>query len=413
MKKSALIILLFFLCYQAESQNHRPPESASSGIYYNSICYAGAQTFYIVGDSGYLLKSVNGGESFFRLNPQGSGTLYSVSFINPDTGYISGSNHLLLYTNDGGEHWMSRPANIISTVWSLHATTQNTVWAVGVLDECLGGPGAWFSCGEIIKSVNAGSSWTRESWGMVNTLFSVWFPSPDTGYVVGDYSICKAYNGGVWNANWIDTSTIFNSVHSPHAGTAYAVSLDGVVVKTSNSGTSWDIIQTGLPPHTLGAVWFTSDSTGYIGGTSGSMMKTTDGGQTWTLLNTGTNQFILSIAFSSPGTGIAVGSNKTILKTINAGITWNDVITGTRNEKAVMGRLHISPTPATDVITVIFPESVSPGGITVYSVGGSILIKQVVNGTRTRIDISRLPKGVYFLQFQNCEKALSGKILKD
>jgi photosystem II stability/assembly factor-like uncharacterized protein len=412
MKKFSVFILTFLVFLQASSQDLKLSKSTSSGIAYNSICYAGVHTLYIVGDSGSLLKSVNGGESFFKLNSPGSGDFLSVSFHNPDTGYLCGYGNLILSTNDGGGQWANKSTYLFTEALSVFAMGQNTVYAVGYRTGCLP-PGGTNPCGEILKSPDGGSSWNVEFSSTLNQLYSVYFPSADTGYVVGDYSMFCVYNGSGWSWQEFTPLTALASVHSPHSGIAYAVGYNGSLWKTSNSGITWNSIPTGLPLKSLRSVWFTSDSTGFIAGESGCIMKTTDGGANWALLNTGTTQWLLSITFSSPDTGFAVGTHKTILRTTDAGTTWNYVTVGTGNEKIIEERLRIIPTPAKDIITVVFPQAVSNGQVTVFSVSGTILLRQNVTGNKARMDITQLPEGFYLLQFVNSEKTFTGKIIKD
>jgi len=412
MKNIYVFLLAFLLFHPALAQKPKLPGSASSGNTYNSICYAGDHTLYIVGSSGSLLKSVNGGESFFRLNPPASVELYSVSFLNPDEGYLCGENHVILSTTDGAGTWVDRSTNLLSDAISVFAAGGNTVYATGMRTGCLP-PAGTNPCGEIIKSVDAGISWTLEYWYTMNTLYYVYFPSADTGYVVGDNSLCLATNGSGWISSGFSPPTSLVSVHSPHAGIAYAVSLDGIVVKTSNSGISWNNIPTGLPQKSLRSVWFTSDSTGYICGESGSIMKTTDGGASWTALNTGSIQWLLSITFSSPDTGFAVGTHETILRTTDAGLTWNNVTVGTGNEKEFSAGLKAHPVPSTGIVTIQFPSVITSGLITVSSISGLDLIKQNVNGNKTRLDIGPLSGGVYFLRLISGDKVYTGKIIRE
>jgi len=56
--------------------------------------------------------------------------------------------------------------------------------------------------GKIIKTPNAGSSWTAQVSGSSRSLFSVYFTDANTGYVVGDSgTILKTTNGG---GSWIE-----------------------------------------------------------------------------------------------------------------------------------------------------------------------------------------------------------------
>jgi photosystem II stability/assembly factor-like uncharacterized protein len=412
MKKISITLLALLHLHTVSAQDFRHNMPLSTGIAYNSVCYAGNGTLFIAGDSGSLLKSVNGGESFFKLNPPAGGELRSISFHDPDTGYLCGENNLIMRTVDGGGNWEVKSTYLFTYTSAVFAMAQNSVYAVGMREGCLP-PGGTNPCGEIMKSPNGGSSWNLEFYGTLDNLNSVYFPSPDTGYVVGGYSTLCAYNGSGWLRLVCNPLSSLNSVHSPHAGTAYAVGLEGNIWKTSDSGNSWDTLSTGLPGRALETVWFTSELTGYVAGESGSIMKTTNGGSTWTALNTGSTEWILSMVFSDPDTGFAVGTHETILRTTNAGLTWNTVTVGNGYERSVREKLRIVPTPATDFIKVEFPDSYPEGTVTLFSLTGTALLRQTLTPGNSTMDISSLTKGIYLLQFMNSKTMLTGKVVKD
>jgi photosystem II stability/assembly factor-like uncharacterized protein len=412
MKRFTGLILAIFLFSSATAQDPTLHQSTSPGIAYSSICYAGTGTLYIAGDSGSLLKSVNGGKNFFKLPSPVGGNIHSVSFHSPDTGYLCGNSNLILGTHDGGGQWIDKSTFWLTTVASVFAMGPNAVYAVGIRTGCLP-PGGTNPCGEIMKSPDGGSTWDLEFYGTLNMINSVYFPSADTGYAVGDNTSFFVYSGSGWSSLGFTPATTLSSVHSPHAGTAYATGYDGSVWKTTDNGITWNNIPTGLPSGSLRSVWFTSDSIGYISGNSGRIMKTTDGGATWSALNTGTTEWLLSLVFSTPDTGFAVGTHETILRTTDAGVTWNSVSLETGKEKNYSGSLRIVPTPAKDFVSLVFPEKFSEGIVTVYSVSGTIMLRQNVTAGNTRLAVSRWAKGVYFVKFMNRETVLSGKIIKD
>jgi photosystem II stability/assembly factor-like uncharacterized protein len=60
-------------------------------------------------------------------------------------------------------------------------------------------------------------------------------------------------------------------------------------------------------------------NTCYSVGNCGTIIKTTNGGTDWSILNSGTSADLFSVFFSTPNTGYAVGSGGTAIKTINGG----------------------------------------------------------------------------------------------
>jgi len=69
-------------------------------------------------------------------------------------------------------------------------------------------------------------------------------------------------------------------------------------------------------------VYMLSSQTAYAAGDAGTILKTLNSGQTWEILPTGTNERLYSVWFVTEQTGWCAGESSTILKTEDGGITW-------------------------------------------------------------------------------------------
>ena len=420
MKNIIVIILAVISYYSVNAQNRKFPELPSAGITYNSICYAGGQTLYIAGDRGTFLKSTNGGNSFFRLNQITTKNLYSVSFINPDKGVIVGDSSLVLRTTNGGESWQIPGGVDASTLFSVCFSDSTTVYTCGVKQGCLP-PGAQYPCGIILKSTDAGLTWTRSYWGWtMASLESIFFHSPKAGYSVGGIFTRYDSTTSQWTAPYyLNPGDDTPGVHFPDDTTGYIVGYNGNIWKTIDNGSNWIHIEPGGAAYpSYRAVWFTSTMVGYISGVNllsndKILLKTSDGGSSWTNLTPGTNQYLLSIVFINPDTGFAVGTNETILRTTDAGLTWNNVTVGTAEIKESSARLKIYPVPSAGIITVKCPLVASDGVLTVSSISGVELIRKTVNGSRLQVDISLLSPGLYFIKLLSGDQVLTGKFIRN
>ena len=419
MKNIIVFILVVISFYSVNAQNRKLPESPSDGAFYNSICYAGGQTLYIAGDGGTFLKSTNGGNSFFRLNQITTKNLYSVSFINPDTGVIVGDSALVLRTTNGGETWQIPSGVDATTLFSVCFSDSTTVYTCGVRQGCLP-PGAQYPCGMILKSTDAGLTWTHSYWGWtMSPLYSIFFHSPKAGYSVGGIFTRYDSTTSQWTMPYyLSPGDYTLGVHFPDDTTGYIVGLNGNIWKTIDNGSNWIHIEPGSPAYpSYRAVWFTSNTVGYISGVNQMnndkiLLKTLDGGSSWTNLNPGTNQYLLSIVFINPDTGFAVGTNETILRTTDAGLTWNNVTVGTAKIKERSASLKIYPVPSAGIITVECPLATSDGVLTVSSISGVGLIRKTVNGTRIQVDINLLSPGLYFVKLISGDRVYTGKFIR-
>src|SRR3990172_8710387 len=96
---------------------------------------------------------------------------------------------------------------------------------------------------------------------------------------------------------------------------------NGTILKTINGGNNWSQVYS--TNKTIFSIYFVNDYTGYASGEEGTILKTTNGGADWSVLNSGTNYYLASIRFLNAETGYCVGQGSHILKTTNSGDTWS------------------------------------------------------------------------------------------
>lgn len=89
---------------------------------------------------------------------------------------------------------------------------------------------------------------------------------------------------------------------------------------------SWVQLSSGTSLN-LNTIYFLNVNTGFAGGDDGLILKTTDGGLSWQAYNTLIGRPISAIQFIDINTGFAATTNK-VLKTTNSGITWDTSIAG-------------------------------------------------------------------------------------
>jgi len=77
----------------------------------------------------------------------------------------------------------------------------------------------------------------------------------------------------------------------------------------------------------LNSVYFINTDTGFVAVNNGLILKTTNGGTNWILINTGTNLNLYQILFVNSSTGFA-GTDTNTIRTTNSGVTWNISIVG-------------------------------------------------------------------------------------
>jgi len=132
---------------------------------------------------------------------------------------------------------------------------------------------------------------------------------------------------------WIDTGfpdIIFDMSFPPgqsDIGFAVGSNLtfggDGIILKTTDGGSSWSKISVDTIPG-LKSVCFTSVDVGYAGGHQNFLMKTIDGGSTWTLIVIDTKLWYFNnIEFWDANNGIVVSYPSSVYRTTDAGANWS------------------------------------------------------------------------------------------
>ncbi len=290
------------------------------------VCFKDANNGTAVGSGGTILTTSNGGTSW-RNNFSGTTqALYSVSFTNPDTEIIVGANGIILRTTSGGTVPPVEPA-LISP-------------ANGQTDESINSALTWNSVTgastyRLQVSTNPSfSSTVVDASSLTTTSYTMNMLSNEATYY---WRVYASGSGGSsdWSntysfttvplpvqPDWVSQSTgISNSLRSVSfvdSNNGIVVGLDGVILKTSNGGSTWVTESSGVTSD-LYSIDLITSNIGFAAGNN-IILKTTNGGSTWTPSYTGTSE-LLTISFSDTNNGIAEGNNIS-LRTTDGGNTW-------------------------------------------------------------------------------------------
>lgn len=275
-----------------------------------------------VGYSGRISRTNNGGTVWTEILPGITQILNSVQFLSQDSVVASGNGTgfptswpAILVSTDGGFVWNNKARFIEDQffVRGISVYARGRCWIAGdrfiygtvdsglswrqmrstsgdelsdiVAMDSLNGIAVGtrsFSQGLILRTTNAGNTWTAQTFGITSALLKAAFPSRDTGYVVG---------------------------------------ASGTILKTTNMGLSWVPLNSGSTNY-LSSVKFASTQTGWV--TSGSdVLKTTNGGSAW-IAYTVSQDAVQAMSFPTPSVGYA-STSFSLYKTSNGGLTWSPV----------------------------------------------------------------------------------------
>ncbi len=194
------------------------------------------------------------------------------------------------------------------------AQSGNAIWAVGYF-------------GKIIRSMDAGKTFTTLNSGTTVPLLGISFINDKEGWVVGDAgTILHTKDGGTtWEkqVSTIATEKLLK-VQFLNEKEGFAVGTYGVILHTSTGGATWERLASFKEDCILNDLIFLTPQEGWIAGEFETILHTKDGGRTWQKQREGQEGKLFGIAFKDPSHGIAVGTAGKILVSSD-GKTWNEV----------------------------------------------------------------------------------------
>lgn len=269
MKKSILFVFAFLLFHQFTfGQWVLQNSGVATNLY--SIQFVNSNTGWVIGAGGIILKTSNSGQNWIQQpsNLASNRDLFGIAMLNTNTGYIVGWFSAILKTTNGGINWVvlrEMPLGQGNSYNDVDFINDQTGWICGFQ-------------GLIWQTTNGGMNWDSSFIGSNAPLRDICFVNSQTGWVVGDVGYMrKTTNGGLsWIFQFFGTTSDywFNSLSFINENTGWVVSYNDKVFRTTNAGTKWDTVS-----NTPGlCILFINVLTGWTGGDNGDMYKTTNGG---------------------------------------------------------------------------------------------------------------------------------------
>lgn len=273
----------------------------------NGVCFPNSSTGIVVGQSGTIIRTTNGGTNW-ALVTSGTGVhLFGSFFIDAATGWAVGDVGVILKTTNSGLNWIAQTSGVGYQLRSVSFRNSTTGYVVG-----------WY--GSFLRTTNGGTNWISFSTGITSNLSSVSFADANNGFAVGQFGkIIRTTNGG---ANWTEipsgTTMQLEQVSFTSTNEAIVVGEGGVVRKTTNLGAIWTA-QTSGTGNWLNGLTVRNQFFSVFVGDYGTVRKTSNGGANWYQQTSGTGNLLAAVSFADTNTGWAVGINGTIIKTTTGG----------------------------------------------------------------------------------------------
>lgn len=223
------------------------------------------------GEGGQLLKTTNGGVSWFSQPTPTSSTIYCIKFISESVGFLAAGNGSIYKTMDAGITWAKLVVPVPDDIYSLAIVGNNFIIAVG-------------ANGTILRSID--------------------------GYT---FTLILSTN---------QTTAALNSVYLYDYSIGWACGDNGNYLRTLDGGLTWSRYAITVPDtlnillearvsEKLNAISFVNLNDGWIVGDNGMILRTTDGGLRWANISN-------SIYDTNSSTYLSVTSNLNNIQVIKS-----------------------------------------------------------------------------------------------
>jgi photosystem II stability/assembly factor-like uncharacterized protein len=259
-----------------------PGFSAAQKIYDDlfSASFPNEKEGWASGRWGCILHTADGGKTWVRQNTGTDLTLSSVFFIDPKDGWAVGEEGIIIHTADGGKTWEKQRGPVPFFHMKVHFESPLKGWIVSEQTH-------------ILYTEDGGKTWSIQFKDQDFILKSVSFCDGLNGWAVGEYGfIYHTSNGGkTWENQGgtfglsaktgdVEGGNFLFDVAAIDPQTAWAVGIDGYVIRTINGGKTWQEVSTGAPKTQLFSVSSDKGETILIGG-NGAFLFSPDRGKTW------------------------------------------------------------------------------------------------------------------------------------
>uniref|UniRef100_UPI003BA40128 WD40/YVTN/BNR-like repeat-containing protein n=1 Tax=Emticicia sp. TaxID=1930953 RepID=UPI003BA40128 len=262
-------------------------QNTNSTFKINDIFFINSNKGWAVGSGGRIYYTINGGQTWSTSYVSSTVELKNVHFVSEMIGWCVGTTGKVYKTTNGGVSWVSITVNgILNTdiVYSVYFVDSNTGWIS-------------FS-NKVYKTVNAGISWTQESVMGPGALTDIYFLNNTTGWILTQYSdIHKTINSGTtWTKlNAPTFGENINDIHFINSNFGCIVGDKGFLAISTDGGQTWDTQNAGTL-NNLKKVRFLNDSEGWVVGEGGLVLHTDDGGRSWYKQTIGLTEGVLGLS---------------------------------------------------------------------------------------------------------------------
>ena len=417
MKQFYMITLLFAIfSTNAFGQEGWTKQTSPSSLGIMCVYAIDSLNIWAAGSEGLIIHTTDGGTTWDSIPSGVTVSLYTIEFINSDTGWVAGDDDdlvsTILRTTDGGASWGKQ---------SLDGSNDYVpIWDVDFVEGAPGEPMQGYAAGGL------GGVWRTndygETWGDLSgkcgesNFLSCYITDTITGWFVGTpsntnpYTIMHTEDGGkTFGEQTNPTEIKLNGVCFGTDLKGIAVGLQGTIIYTSDGGTTWEASTDGGFTRWQ-SVFLAETGKAWAVGQDGKIIYSTDWGHTWTTQESGVPAGVelWEVYFLNDNEGWIVGGGigqpGVILHTKNGGYSTPSMIDETLSKS-----ITLFPNPVSDILTL--ESEIRLTKVEIYSIVG-IKVKEVYTDFST-IQTGHLARGIYILKIFSENGFASKKFTKE
>ncbi len=268
----------------------------------SDVTYTGSR-IVAVATGGVILNSDDNGQTWKKISSGILNDFGRVQFTDSQTGYIMGQSQQMLKTEDGGNTWF--PLALPPSPQYASSLT-NMYFVSNAVGYVITNSNA-YNPSSIFKTTDGGRSWNKLSYSSnVSDFNSIWFTDANIGFICGSSgTLLHTTDGGnTWQTitiTAVGSYTPFNNITFISAAVGYMTSTAGDILQTTDGGKTWARISTIKTDGGINRLYFRDPNNGYAlaGFNSANLYITVDGGHTWNLQNVGPAGVFTALAFNS------------------------------------------------------------------------------------------------------------------
>lgn len=223
--------------------------------------------------SGFILSTADGGQTW-QTDTLLDRKMEDVMFDRTGQGYVCGQDRAF-FRPLGNQHWQIHRTNY---AWNKTCFFPDDRHGVMI-------SGGGYS-GSEIATFGSDAFWRVDTLQNIqNALADVWFSDSATVHAVGIGWVLRSADAGRSWQRYDVTGDFFQSVQFPTSAVGYICGSSGTILKTTDSGLSWQTIReggsTGKRNQPFRALWFVNAETGFLVGDNGLFWRTENGGADW------------------------------------------------------------------------------------------------------------------------------------